>query len=757
VAGATVGRHRGWTGPGRAAGVAGAWLAGAMADLRRDLDEGRGFLWTPVALGLGEALYFGLPSEPDGRLVGGAAVAAVVVAVVAAARRRLGVALLLALIAVVGVAVADLATRLAATPRPERQRTVQLDGVVESVEDREGRGYRILLRPTRIDPAPREGLPRRVRVTVRGLDAPPRPGSGLAIRARIGPPPGPLIPGGYDFARVAWFQGVGAVGFALGRPTPLATVPEPDLVSTAALAVEDFRQRVSRRIREVLPGDTGAIAAALIVGDRGAIDPATDHAMRVSGLSHVLSISGLHMALVAACLFAGLRALLAAIPWAVLHWPIKKIAAAAALLGTTAYLVVSGMGVPTQRSAIMIGVTLAAVLLDRQAVSLRTVAVAALAILLLQPEAVLDPGAQMSFASVVALVAGFEALRPWIGRDEMPDVDPAVRAFDTAVKWIGLSLTTSLIAGIATAPIALHHFNRVAPLGLLANLAATPLVSFVIMPAAVVTAFAAPFGLERWPLAAMGAGIDGMTAIAELAAAWTPSGGVIGRPLVAGTAMVVAGGLWMLLWRRRARLLGLPLVLIGAAIGPFGAGFDLVVAGDGRGALVTRADGGLALVGKPGDFEASLWLAALGDPRPPDDASLAAGVACDPDACILAGAGGRARLAVVFRPIAFGEECFAADVVVTGLAAPPWCAEAATVVDAGALDGAGARTYAVVVRDGGGIGLEERDRALPPSRRPWTGGRRRRGQATRPAGARRSATSRSRSVQTRLRPVRLAR
>lgn len=755
MAGAAGERRRGGEWPRRAAGAASAWLAAAVADLRRDLDEGRGFLWTPVALGLGEALYFLLPFEPDGRVVAGAAVAAAVVAALAAARRRLGTALVLALLVVAGVVVADAATRFAATPRPERQRTVQLEGVVESVEDREGRGFRVILRPTRMDPAPRAGLPRRVRVTVRGLDDPPRPGSGLAMSARLGPPPGPLIPGGYDFARVAWFQGVGAVGFALGRPTPLAAVPEPDMATAAALAVEDFRQRVSRRIREILPGDTGAIAAALIVGDRGAIDPATDHAMRISGLSHVLSISGLHMALVAACLFAGIRALLAAVPWAVLHWPVKKIAAAAALLGTTAYLVVSGMGVPTQRSAIMIGVTLAAVLLDRQAMSLRTVAVAALAILLLQPEAVLDPGAQMSFASVVALVAGFEALRPWIGRDEMPDVNRAVRAFDAAAKWIGLSLATSLIAGVATAPIALHHFDRVAPLGLLANLAATPLVSFVIMPAAVATAFAAPLGLERWPLVVMGAGIDGMTGIAEVAAAWTPSGGVIGRPLPVGTLLVVAGGLWFLLWRRRARLFGLPLVLAGAAIGPFGGGFDLVVAGDGRGALVRRADGGLALVGKPGDFEATLWLAALGDPRPPDDVSLAAGVACDPDACILAGPGGRARLAVVFRPVAFGEECFAADVVVSGLAAPPWCAAATTVVDAAALEGAGARTYSLVGRADGTVSLGEEDRALPPSRRPWSGGRA--SQATRPAGARRSATSRSRSVQTRLRPVRLAR
>ncbi len=218
-------------------------------------------------------------------------------------------------------------------------------------------------------------------------------------------------------------------------------------------------------MRDRLPGDTGAIAAALLVGDRGGIDPETDHAMRVSGLSHVLSISGLHMALVAACLFGGLRALMAAIPPLALRLPVKKIAAAFALAGTTGYFVISGMEVPAERSAIMIGATLVAILMDRRALSLRVVAVAALIVLLVQPQAVLDPGAQMSFAAVVGLVAGFEAVADRLKPRDGGDVNLLVRGVERLGRWMALSALTSLIAGLATAPIALHHFNRVAPLG----------------------------------------------------------------------------------------------------------------------------------------------------------------------------------------------------------------------------------------------------------------------------------------------------
>jgi competence protein ComEC len=466
----------------------------------------------------------------------------------------------------------------------------------------------------------------------------PEPGARLRVLARLGPPQAPVYPGGYDFGRAAFFAGIGGVGFTMGPVEIVAAEGPTDAAARALVAVERFRAGLSQRIRAVLPGDPGAVAAALVVGDRASISEATDEAMRVSGLSHVLSISGLHMALVAAFLFAGLRAALALVPPLALSLPIKSIAAVAALAGTLGYMVIAGMNLATQRSAVMIAVSLVAVLAGRRPFSMRAVAVAAFVVVAVSPQAVLDPGAQMSFAAVAALVAGYEALAARReGSADGGDVDPVIRVALVVARFVGLSLLTSLIAGAATAPIAAHHFNRAAPLGLLANLLATPIVSFLIMPAGLFAALAMPFDLEAWPLRAMGLGIEGMILVARLVAEWTPGGGMVGRPPVAATLTIVGGGLWLCLWTRPARHLGWIAVGLGVALAlTTGARPDLVVAGDGRRAMVRTVDG-YRLVGRPDGFETPIWLAAVGDARPADDPALVAGIRCDPEACILAG------------------------------------------------------------------------------------------------------------------------
>ena len=155
-------------------------------------------------------------------------------------------------------------------------------------------------------------------------------------------------------------------------------------------------------------GRGGAVAAALVTGDRSAISRDTLSAMRDSGLAHLLAISGLHMGLVAAILFFGLRTLLALSERLALFYPIKKWAAAAALVGGFAYLVLTGGTIPTQRAFLMTGLVLVAVFLDRTAISMRLVAWAAAGILLIAPESLLSASFQMSFAAVVAFVAVYE-------------------------------------------------------------------------------------------------------------------------------------------------------------------------------------------------------------------------------------------------------------------------------------------------------------------------------------------------------------
>lgn len=648
-----------------------------------------------MAFGAGAAGYFLPLDEPPLSLfvlLGLAAFAAFL-----AARRRWlgGFAAALAVLAAAGFIHAGLMTWLADHPVLAYARTATVKGQVVAVQERGPRGLRLLMRPLVIDPPPREGLPPRLRVTLRARAPLPRPGDGLTARARLMPPPLSALPGGYDFARLAWFSGIGATGFVLGRAEVWREAPPPDFALALQAAIAGLRLDVARRVRQVLPGDAGGIAAALIVGERGGIAPAAAEAMRTAGLSHILSISGLHMSLVAGGLFAALRLLFALIRPLALDWPAKKIAAVLALAGTLAYFLISGMDVPAGRSTLMVAVMLLAVLVDRRALSMRVIAVAALATLLLSPQAVMDPGAQMSFAAVLALLAGLEAYagRPAALADG-GDVSPLVRLLGRVARWLGAALATTFLAGLATAPIALYHFGRLSPLGLVANLLAAPLVSFLIMPAAMVSALAMPFGLDRLPLAVMGFGIDRMLDIAAALAEWTPGGGLVGRPPGWAMLAVAAGGLWICLWTGRKRWLGSAAVALGITAALLAAPPALIVAGDGRMALV-RDGAAVRLVGKGDAFTTAVLLAALGlDPADRRQvAVLGEGVSCDDDACLLRAADGSPRLAVVTGPMAFGEECAETPQLVSPLAAPPWCRPAQLLIDAPALAASGARLY----------------------------------------------------------------
>ena len=303
------------------------------------------------------------------------------------------------------------------------------------------------------------------------------------------------MPGGYDFGRADYYDGIGAVGFAYGAAKP-ADIGAPPLGIVLRKPLADLRETIRRRIIAVLPGDTGEIAAALVMGDQRGISEATQEAMRASGLGHVLSISGLHMALVAGSTFWLIRALLALSPGLALTRPIKKWAAAGALAVATFYLAISGANVATQRAYIMLAVILCAVMLDRRAITLRNVAIAAILVLLIEPESLLTASFQMSFAATLALVAGYEALRERAARKAAlataADRGPVARLWRAAY---GLFLT-SLIAALATTPFAIYHFQRAAPLALLANLAAMPVIGVLVMPAALFSVVLMPFGLE---------------------------------------------------------------------------------------------------------------------------------------------------------------------------------------------------------------------------------------------------------------------
>ena len=260
-----------------------------------------------------------------------------------------------------------------------------------------------------------------------------------------------------------------------------------------ASIIEGLREAIDKRIRAVTGGDHGSIASALITGKRDAISAPVNDAMYISSLAHVLSISGYHMAVVAGIVFFLIRAVLALIPSLASRHPIKKWAACGAIGAAGLYLLLSGAEVATQRSFIMIAIVLAGVIVDRAALTFRTLAVAAIVVLLLAPQAVAHPSFQMSFAATLALIATYQRALPW-----QPDSDSSLgrRVALWGVREVAALLLASLVAGLATTPYAAYHFHRLAPYGVLANLLAMPVVSALVMPMGILGVVTMPLGFD---------------------------------------------------------------------------------------------------------------------------------------------------------------------------------------------------------------------------------------------------------------------
>ena len=526
-----------------------AFLIPALAGWLRETlaaERERWLLWLPVGVGAGTAIYFTLELEPP-LWLGLAVMALALVLVFAGLRRRPALVLVGLAIGAIGLGFTGAKYRTLSVDAPvlaARTGPAMVSGQVVKVEPKPG-GPRITLADVAVRRLDADETPRRVRIRLRDSQGRVAPGDWISIAAILMPPPAPSAPGAFDFPRHAFFKGLGAVGFAVGRVRH-AEAPEGKGQGSFALWLSTLRQGIYRRITQSLGGTVGAVAAALMTGIRGAIPEEVMEAMRASGLAHLLAISGLHIGLVTGVLFFAIRGILAALEPIALRFAIKKWAALGALLGAFAYLLVTGATVPTQRAFLMAAMVLSAIMLDRTAISMRLVAWAALIVLLIAPESLLGASFQMSFAAVIALVAGYEAVRVPFGR---------WRAHGgwwrlPLIYLLGVGLTT-IIAGSATTPFVIFHFNRFSAFGLAANLLAVPVTALWIMPWATVAYILMPLGLEGVALAPMGWGIEAVIAIAREVAGWPGSVTLVPAMPVSGIALVAAGGLWLCLWRRR--------------------------------------------------------------------------------------------------------------------------------------------------------------------------------------------------------------
>lgn len=503
-------------------------------------------LLAPLALTAGAALYMSAPSEPGWTLLLGAT-APVTVFWGLVRRRGVGaLALMLGMLACVGVGAISGKVRSGLVAAPilkEEMGPVRIEGVIAEIDASE-RSRRVRIDVRAIERLPPEQTPEFVRFSYRG-DMPFSPGRAVACRAILSPPPRPVVPGDYEFHRDAWFQQLGAVGFSTGGCDALAMSPPSGPAETFSYWLGAVRRAIATHVNEHAGEGGGGMSAAMVSGDRSFITPPDAEALRMSGLAHLLSISGVHMVLVGGIVFFIIRFLWPFIEPLALRVPSVKAAALGAIIACTLYFGISGMEVATQRAFIIALIGFGAKLFDRPALSLRSLAVALGVVVLFQPEAVVTPGFQMSFAASGALIALYE-IWPKMDRPDHPGV------FSRIGGWIVAAAATSLVASLATMPFALHHFDRAALFSVIANIVSTPVITLWTTPAAAMAAVAAPFGFDEPFLWLMGKSLELVLFIARYSVEISPE---VDLPRLgsAGMAMATSAIALFCVFTRRGR------------------------------------------------------------------------------------------------------------------------------------------------------------------------------------------------------------
>ncbi|MDX7952302.1 ComEC/Rec2 family competence protein, partial [Lichenihabitans sp. Uapishka_5] len=695
----------------RAGGLRAAWSGLSVllgAALEREWEERRFFLWLPVGAGAGVTLYFQADHEPS--LPYGAALCGIAAVAVAAARRRRGPRLIAAaaLAVLLGFNAAALRTRLLAHPVLARTLIAKLTGTVEMADHR-AVGTRFVLR---IEAGPTAPALTRVRLTTRRGDA-IEAGDRVAVTARLVPAARAALPGGYDFARDAYFLGLDAVGSTLGRIVPLPPAATPGWATGWTMAIDRVRNILVARVQATLGGDTGAIAAAMVTGKRDLLSEDGRDLIREAGIFHIITIAGVQMTLVAALLFGLIRGGLALVPGLALRHPLKHWAAAGAIAGAIGYDLLTGSRIGTQRALLMTVIMFGAVLCDRRALTMRNLALAALAVALFEPEAILGASFQLSFAAVAALVSVHESrhLSGAAARPPRPvNLGLLGHALDRVAGLLAAGrrlLVATLCATSATMPFMAANFHEISPYVVIGNPLTLTVIEFFAVPGALLGTLLAPLGLDGpvWHWIGLGIAIvlwaarliaaaPGATLHVPAFAAWTP----------ACAALALSSAV---IWRSPIlRLMAVPFALATLAGALSGPRYDLVIAPTGDTLAFRDASGRLATLGHTSAFGAAQWLTADGDERDPQAAAGSPEARCDPLGCVATVLDGR-LLSLVAKSEAFEEDCRRATIVVTPLYAPASCG-AELIVDRGTLIGTGAA--AVTVHNGALV--------LAPARRP---------------------------------------
>lgn len=632
------------------------------------LQEGRLFLWCPVIFAAGIGLYFSLRHEPN---LMPACVSLALFSVLwgvgwkhrdeSALRHALWLLAGVAFLFNAGMVAAQVRAHMVYTPMLEKKiRVSDVSGTVDAIEIQEaGQGSRVILKDVRVNKLSAADTPRKIRLVVRkdeGLSV----GDNITVLAGLNPPSPPVSPDAFDFQRYAYFQGIGAVGFAYRAPEILDH-------SSSGTFFKNMQARMSGRIQDVLDFPEAAFAMTLMTGQRSAITEDDRQAMRDAGLAHLLAISGMHVGMVAGALFFAARLLMALWPRMALYLPIKKIAALFALCGIVFYTFLVGANVPTQRALMMTGLVLIAIMADRSPFTLRIVVIAALVVLLISPESLMSVSFQMSFAAVVALISFYDAVRDKWG---------ALYARRGVVQRAGLYvlgiIVTTIIAEVAIAPFALFHFQHHSVYGLLGNLMAVPVMAFLVMPSLVLAACLMPIGLEAPALHAAGFGIDLMLK----AAYWTSGleGAVFNPPSFDPGAllMIVLGGVCLCFFAGAARLACLPFFMLGLIIAFTSRHPDILVSSTADLIAIRGANDKLVVSTRRKDkYAVENWLRMNGQDgekpeRWPSEGEMQGmDLRCDDAGC--RGEVKGYKIAIAHEPSAWQEDCGWADIIIASV------------------------------------------------------------------------------------------
>jgi len=565
----------------------------------------------------------------------------------------------------------------------------------------DGARQRLTLDQLIIDGLAPERTPERIRISATLNGQSFAVGQWVEMRANLSPPARPVIPGGFDFGRYFYFRGIGGIGYAIPPVLPMATQKNAVASSTPWNDwMAEHRLYLKQYFMRRLPAPANALAVAYVTGDQSSITDEIQQNMRVAGLSHILAISGMHMTLVCGLLYYLIRLVLVAAPLS-MRIDIRKPAALIALLSGIFYLWLADFPISAVRAYVMIALVFTAILLGRETDALRSLVLAATLILLVQPSSLLEPGFQLSFAAVLALILYY---RWWSRRHD--------REYWEYVRWprriadylFGIAMT-SLVAGVATAPLAAYHFHQFSSYGLLANLAAIPLVTFWVTPALMLALLLSPFQLDPIFLEAVGEGFNLMVHIADLVAAWPGALLHLAPISSAATFVMIFGGLILLYPKRIWRLTGGG-VIVGALLSSVWYQTpDLLISGDARAIAWNTSEGWRLLRGTARSFSVREWQLALDTQMLPH-----ASPPCDLSGCLIRGK--KSVIALPRYPRAWAEDCILADVVISDVKLPANCR--AKKIDSAALSKNG--THALWFTE---EGLHIENGCQGAIKRPW--------------------------------------